>query len=272
LTHGLRAQEVIIPGQEDAADFDAMMRELREDRKPEGHLESHLVDQIGLDEWRLRRINRAERGEIRRQMPRATESDVEAVIDEAFEVFPERLPEILGKNSAGIAYQREGVKKALDELENEGTVSKNACCHIEKIFGTGMDSPATILKVWFLGEIPKGNEEDLETDGEPTPTADEVEPDKQAAARMLLQTTLKNLDRQERLLLKQERTDLEIARQRLSIPNGPQLERIQRYETAIKRGMYRAMDQLERLQRRRRGEAPTPTLNVNISSDDDDRA
>jgi hypothetical protein len=53
---------------------------------------------------------------------------------------------------------------------------------------------------------------------------------------------LKNLDRRERKLQKQERIDLEIARQRLSIPQGLELERIQRYETSIKRDMYRAMD------------------------------
>ena len=82
--------------------------------------------------------------------------------------------------------------------------------------------------------------------------------------------TLKNLDRQERKLRKQERTDLEIARQRLSIPHGHELERFQRYETTIKRDMYRAIDQLERLQRRRRGEPPPPTVNVNVSRDDDD--
>ena len=49
-----------------------------------------------------------------------------------------------------------------------------------------------------------------------------------------------------------------------------ELETIQRYETAIKRDMYRAIDQLEHLQRRRRGEPPPPTVNVNVSNDDDD--
>ena len=68
-------------------------------------------------------------------------------------------------------------------------------------------------------------------------------------------------------MLEQERTDFEIAGQRLSIPQGPELERIQRYETTIKRDMYRAIDQLERMQRRRGGEPQAPTLNVKISND-----
>ncbi|MGO8843683.1 MAG: hypothetical protein ACLQF1_21950 [Methyloceanibacter sp.] len=62
----------------------------------------------------------------------------------------------------------------------------------------------------------------------------------------------------------------EIELQRLGIPNGPELERIQRYETAIKRDMYRAIDQLERLQRRRKGEPQPPTVNVNVARDGSD--
>ncbi len=80
--------------------------------------------------------------------------------------------------------------------------------------------------------------------------------------------TTEKLREWRRRLREQETTDLEIAGQRLSIPQGPELERIQRYETAIKRDMYRAIDQLERLQRRRRGEPLPPTVNVKVSNDD----
>jgi hypothetical protein len=52
-----------------------------------------------------------------------------------------------------------------------------------------------------------------------------------------------------------------------AIPSGPGFERLQRYETSIKRDMYRAIDRLELLQRRRKGEPPPPTVNVNVSSD-----
>ncbi len=86
----------------------------------------------------------------------------------------------------------------------------------------------------------------------------------------MLKMTLKDLDRQKRKLQKQERVAQEIARQRLCIPSGPELETIQRYETSIQRGMYRAIDQLERLQRRRRGEPQPPTVNVKLSNNDND--
>jgi hypothetical protein len=57
---------VIIPGQEDPAELEAISRELCEDWEPYGHTEVQLVEQIGLAEWRLRRVRRAELGEIRR--------------------------------------------------------------------------------------------------------------------------------------------------------------------------------------------------------------
>src|SRR5208283_4816131 len=47
LKHGLRAKEVIIPGQEDPAEFEAMLTELCEDWAPKGRTERHLVEQIG---------------------------------------------------------------------------------------------------------------------------------------------------------------------------------------------------------------------------------
>jgi len=143
LTHGLRAKEIVIPGLEDPAEFEAILTELYEEWEPEGYTELHLVEQIAVAIWRLRRGNRAELGHIRKQM-----NDLEARI--------------------------------------------------------------------------------------------------------------------------YSKTELEIARQRLSIPQGFELQQIQRYEAAIRRDMYKAIDQLERRQRRRKGEPQPPTVNVNVAHDDGD--
>jgi hypothetical protein len=272
LKSGLRAKEMIIPGQEDPAELEAILRELYEEREPKGHTEHQLVEQIGLGEWKLRRLLRAELGEIRKQMASRTAnpaSTVEEEIQRAFKYLPWRLPRILGKSTAGIAYLRKAVKVAIDELVSKGQV----CIEdLERVFGTESDSPAATLrsarlKALFAKEMPGENEKDFDNDGKLTP---------KAAARMNaathnhLQMTLKDLDRQQRKLRKQEKIDLEIVRQRLSIVQGPELERFQRYETSIKRGMYRDIDLLERLQRRRRGEPQPPSVNVNVSSDDSD--
>jgi len=268
LKHGLRAKEMIIPGQEDPAEFEAILTELYEEWEAEGHTERHLVQQIGRAEWRLSRAIRAELGEIRTQMPSSTPNfnDAEKQIEEAAKLSPHTLQKILAESTLGILCLRKAVENALDELESEGTVSEETCLHLGRLFGDQRDSPATILNTLFFEEMPEGEEDDLDTDREPT--ADKAGPDEKAAARKHLEMVLKDLDRRARNVHKHERTNLEIARQRLSIPQSLALERILRYETAIKREMRRDIDQLERLQRRRRGEPLPPTVNVNVSKDE----
>ena len=150
LKHGLRAREVIVPGEEDPAEFEALLRELRDDWGPEGHTELLLVEQIGVVEWRLRRVHRAELGEIRNQMASRIASEaskVEEEIEDAFECSEERLPQILRKSTAGIAYLRGAVEDALDELESEGIVSEVSCLQCRAGFWKGRDSPVTMLEM-----------------------------------------------------------------------------------------------------------------------------
>ena len=54
---------------------------------------------------------------------------------------------------------------------------------------------------------------------------------------------------------------------RLSVPSKEAVDKILRYETAIERQLYRAINQLERLQRRRRGDIVPPPINVELSTE-----
>jgi len=58
--HGLRAAEIVIPGHEDPAEFDAIVQEYLDEWQPEGRTEVTLVNDIALAEWKLRRLHRAE--------------------------------------------------------------------------------------------------------------------------------------------------------------------------------------------------------------------
>ncbi len=49
-----------------------------------------------------------------------------------------------------------------------------------------------------------------------------------------------------------------------SLPSADATDKILRYEAHLDRQLYRAMDQLERLQRQRRGENVPPPLNINL--------
>jgi len=50
----------------------------------------------------------------------------------------------------------------------------------------------------------------------------------------------------------------------LVLPDEAATDKVLRYETHLERQLYRAMDQLERLQRRRKGENVPPPLNLNL--------
>jgi hypothetical protein len=59
LTHGLTAQEVVIPG-EDPAAYQASRQQLIDDLQPNGSCEVDLVERLAATFWRLRRIPRFE--------------------------------------------------------------------------------------------------------------------------------------------------------------------------------------------------------------------
>ncbi len=61
---------------------------------------------------------------------------------------------------------------------------------------------------------------------------------------------------------------LAAVKEHLSLPLGADLDRILRYETTIQRQLVYAINQLERLQRTRKGEHVPAPLSVQLSSDD----
>ena len=66
----------------------------------------------------------------------------------------------------------------------------------------------------------------------------------------------------------QEKEDMEMEAGTLSnfLPDKPMVDKILRYEMTIERQLYRAINQLERLQRARKGDSVPPPINVQISS------
>jgi hypothetical protein len=58
-THGLTAQEIVIPG-EDAAAYRSFERQLIDDLQPNGSCELELIERLAATYWRLRRIPRFE--------------------------------------------------------------------------------------------------------------------------------------------------------------------------------------------------------------------
>ena len=67
--------------------------------------------------------------------------------------------------------------------------------------------------------------------------------------------------RQQDVCFERERAEEQASHDAAHLPDAETLEKIMRYETTLERQLYRAMNQLERLQRMRRGEPiPSPVL------------
>ena len=62
--------------------------------------------------------------------------------------------------------------------------------------------------------------------------------------------------------------ELAAIKDHLSLPLGADLDRILRYETTIQRQLVYAINQLERLQRMRKGEHVPAPLSVQLSKDE----
>ena len=65
--------------------------------------------------------------------------------------------------------------------------------------------------------------------------------------------------------IEREKLALDAEARCFSLPPADATDKLLRYEAHLDRQLYRAMDQLERLQRQRRGEKVPPPLNINLS-------
>src|SRR4051812_43251247 len=61
MKHGLFAQDVLLPGEDETA-LKELSKLLRDELQPVGEMENLLVDQILVAHWRLRRLGRVEAG------------------------------------------------------------------------------------------------------------------------------------------------------------------------------------------------------------------
>jgi len=367
LKHGLRANEVIIPGQEDPAEFREFVQGFYDDLRPQGSTESSYVDEIALAEWRLRRARRVELGELRLRQLNTDEQIKNDISYEAAYQVPNMLPQILPKSSRGIDDLKRAVTDAVNELGAKGTVSRDTCALLDRMFGDLKLNPAGILKVWFPGKTSKTPEksakegkgsasgpeakdldkkpaagpleegptvssafspegvdldekrvpgpvevgptmssasgpegadlddkrvpgtqevgptmssqlvpesldrkpvpgplgqgptvssasgpEGVDPDKTPEPKPEEIDQELKATALEHLNHCLEKLEFARQLVAQEEKLRAQIECQRMSLPNERDVERLRRYEIAIKRDRDRAIEKLEAFQNRRR--------------------
>jgi hypothetical protein len=262
LKHGLLAREVVLPvgeGNEDAEEFQNLLAELRDDLEPAGVLEEILVEKIAVCYWRLRRVLRAEMGEIRQRVAGVAGSmllPMARQVQIAENWSAEGKPTDLAVNSLGVEVLLRLLEKFEQEVERTGSLSNASREAIAKYFSLGSRRLASqCATLW-----------PLPTDGTSIHPAPEAPPPPPTGRQELLSILGEEKERLEAELAaarhKEDRR-LDSQEARLGVPEA--LDKLLRYESALERQLYRALHHWERMQRRRKGELLPPPLSVDFS-------
>lgn len=274
LKHGLLAKEVIVTvgdGAENPEEFNALMEDLSTQLKPVGVLEEMLVEKIAVAYWRLRRAYRYEAGLIRDKLDDAvndfyentdydgqkfnkTDEEIERDIKqeqenlEIWEKDKEQLTAMLkdGKSLEEI-YDWEGnwdwltekVSHILPEMDEEATLEPKKMRELLNTHAKWSDEQIWQAHIELCDDRMKHHREQI------------VSFEKQKAKNKLRFQVIKKLG---------------------SIPSKDELDRLLRYEGAIERQLYKAINQLERQQRLRAGDnVPAPiAVDVDVNTGQND--
>ena len=158
------------------------------------------------------------------------------------------------KSSQGLEYLKAVLKLVRADVESEGELTQASCDRLLKRF---MNRPNSLTRELLeYRERMAAGAEGL--------SPEEVKDNHQRSVLRYIEAKLawyEGLSGQ-----RQEREDKEeTARQAANVlPSAEVLEKIMRYEGSLDRQLYRAMNQLERLQRRRGGESLSAPLMMDV--------
>ncbi|HZM06556.1 MAG TPA: hypothetical protein VFC44_26440 [Candidatus Saccharimonadales bacterium] len=253
LKHGIFSKEVLVRGlniKENSRDLEGLYERFWQQYSPVGPVEEMLVDQIITAHWRLRRALRAESGEIALSVDQGKWQRSRPQIQLRRALWESSGDQIssMEESGLGIVLLQGWLRDIRKSVENEGELTE----------------AATRLPCFGKTNSLSLELEELRLKQERNP--DGLEP-------MALRERNKNqvlafLDKELSLLM-MRKTDCETredaeeeARQAAAVLPAPEvLDKILRYETTLQRQLYRALAQLERLQRMRQGEAvPAPMM------------
>jgi len=269
LKHGLLAKEVVITageGVESQEEFNGLLDDLLKQLQTVGPVEEMLAEKIAIAYWRLRRAYRYEVGLIRHELDNATDDfyrnkktdqEMDQKIQKekgAVEAWKEEKTQLLKPQKAG---------EALDVTFEQ-----------EDVWGWFHESVQELL--------PPTKE------GDRYMTCEEIRAflnkncnwDDEYIWQMLIEVCDKKMsDHQEKITSLEKEKDrntlkLEVVKKLGTIPSKDELDRLLRYEGAIERQLYKAMNQLERVQRLRLGDhVPAPVeVDVAVISDQNQSA
>jgi hypothetical protein len=258
LKHGILSKEVVVHGRcimESDDEFADLHQRLWEHYKPVGPVEEMLVDQIVTAHWRLRRALKAESGEIALSVDEGQwkRSHRDPMLTTALWGIRGDPVFSMRDSALGNLFLENQLKEIRASVEKEGELTEAA---VQSVIFHG--KPYSLTK--DLEELRlqlQQNPEGLE------PSALRAKQKEQALAYINRKLNFVSLDKSE--CEEREEKEEEAHQAAAVLPSPEVLDKIMRYETKLERQLYRAMNQLERLQRMRQGEAVPPPLTMEVS-------
>ena len=262
LKNGIFSKCLILES-ESRGEYQLLLDGVRKDLQPEGTVESALVESIAFLLWRKRRLLQAENAEISKVRFFTTLDAYETQEAELWDRYR------AGETAGGMLRPSSNphlVREAIEILTMYRDLIKNSG------FDTDM-SPFLLKKLYGLdhdGEAPWGiYRKFLAVSKLAIAAQNKNEPGvvdtlKNEMIR-LFNIELEWLEHQELRTRALHERKGHFETLAALIPQPAAMDRVVRYETHLSRQFDRLLNQLERVQRMRRGQSPPPTLNVNVS-------
>jgi hypothetical protein len=289
--HGLLVRETLIArglGAENKEEFIQFLVAHHEEYQPVGIGEELLVQTIATCYWRLARVLRFEMGETRKRLDydvvlrplqkmdevnrnisvlgmqlllKCSAADENASIEERLEA-KQRLQSSLRTHPHGIRYVMDVLVAIKTEIQEKGSLSDHLLDWLMATIGLSDNS------LWVACASltsPRNNEKNgAGCDASTEENTEQNKVSKREAAIRLLDTRLELMKCLLELAEKNATNEIDAQTRSLALPDEAATDKVIRYEAHLNRQLYRAMGELERLQRRRKGENVPPPLNVNL--------
>lgn len=270
LKHGLLAKEAVVTvgeGAEDPEEFNALLQDLKTQLAPVGTLEDMLVEKIAVAYWRLRRACRYEAGLIRRELDTATDDYYDQADwqskkkHKTDEEIAKRIQEEANEKKRWNSYKRRLCRMRTQGKPLEATFELDE-----------MDGPWDWLHDKYSCLLPRNEEGEVDcgTEDFREYLINNLCWTKEDGWDGLIGICDEKVRKHENVIAthtKEKRKNeltLQAIRMLGNIPSKDELDRLLRYEGAIERQFYKALNHLERLQRLRAGDSVPAPVEVEV--------
>jgi len=267
LKHGLLAKEVVITvgeGAENPDEFNTLLEDLKTQLAPAGTLEEILVEKVAVAYWRLRRAYRYEVGLIRKELDTATDDFYNQTnySGDKRHKTNEEIDQEIAENKEAIEYWKKD-KRNLTRMHKTNKP-------LEEIYDWEENWQGLYEDICHLLPEDEDHEQFLQAKGLREFLNNEEGWSDDRIWKKLIELCDENAEphKKEILALKKQKQKnqlkLQVVKKLGNIPWKDELDRLLRYEGAIERQLYKAMNQLERLQRLRAGDSVPPPVEVDV--------